>query len=872
MPTSKRSVSASASASASASGHAHRPLLTALYGLSGFCLLALETLWIRTLGNQMGGTAFSSAVIIGTFFVFAALGNLLSSRFARRGGLPLYGCCELGCALAAVLLFLIRPWLAPLIGVGQDGSVLRHFAYAAAIIGLPSCFNGAAFPALAQLLAARCDQRVSAVGPVYAANLAGAAVGALLGGIFLPELCGYTAAFTLICALQAAAGLAAWLAARSRPELQARSAQPESPTIPAPRLTVITLPDSSEYYEHPAAEKPRGEQLGFVVLIASGVLSILLEMSSIACARQFTAQSMYSVAAVLFAFIVNFTLGSWLAARLSRRMDAARLLALSLTAAGFFCVVATLVFTFAVRSGMPLAAPDSVASVLLLALTATVLLAPLHIPAGMVFPLAWSLVKRRAAQGAAFGQIVAWNKLGSAAGAFAGPFVLFAWIGIAGTQLAAGALYLALAVAVALRLLEPSSLRRALLAAAPAGIVVAALALVWRAAPVDMSGAARLVALYEGADGIVAVTDDVAGSRHIVVNNSYVLNGTDRALKSQQQESWIPLLLCKDPRRVAFIGMASGISASAALDFPIEHLDTVELIPEVARAAREHFSAWNAPLFSDPRARVCVNDGRYVIQSSSTPYDLIVCDLFLPGQEGTSSLYSRDFLAAAREKLSSGGKFCLWLPLYQLDRELGSIAIRTFLDVFPNAIAVRGNMDPLQPTLALIGSSTPIDLSSEFLAARLDTPAVRRLSARCPFFRSLPNARLLLVGDLRAAAADFAPFEINSDDHPVFAFKGPRTIAPNDLLHGFGFLNWLGQRFFAAPFPSCMLGAADSDELRSGIRAGNYFYAASINALPLPIPLTPEKQLERTRNSLTQFQTATRLSPRSDLKETDLGQ
>jgi spermidine synthase len=831
----------------------NRTLLIGLYAVSGFCVLALETIWIRTLSNQMGGTAFSSSVIIGVYFVFAALGNLWMSRRLRRSERAprkLYGWCELACALAALVCFLLRPWAEHFVNAGLDASVLRHFVYAAGIIGAPSFFSGAAFPALSQVLAERCEQRVSAVGPVYAGNLAGAALGVLLGGVALPQYFGYSYAFAIVCATLACVGLIA-----------VRVAQKKA-TLP--------LPQPAESSCEPA---PRGEVLGVIVLISSGVLSILLEILSIAYVRQFTAHSMYSVAAVLFAFIVNFGIGSWLAARVSRGGNSARqefALAMSLAFTGQFCVVATLIFQGALHAGMPIFTPYSVGSIVLLAMGATLILAPLQIPAGMVFPLAWTLVKRRAArQGDAFGQIVAWNKIGSAAGAFIGPFILFSLIGLAGTLLAAGAAYLALGFAVALHLLEISRARRMFLAGSAVSMTLAAFAFFGRRAPVDFPASGKLIATYEGADGVVAVTEDATRSRHIVVNNSYVLNGTERALASQQQESWIPLLLCSNPQRVAFIGMASGISASAALDFPIKNLDAIELVPEVTRAARDHFGAWNARLFSDPRARVCINDGRFVIQSSTTPYDLIICDLFLPGQEGTSSLYSREFLASARQKLSAGGKFCLWLPLYQLDRELGSIAVRTFLEVFPNAIAMRGNMDPLQPTLALIGSGAPIDLSSEFLLRQLESPPVQRLSGDCPFFRSLPNARLLLVGDLRAVAAEFQSFELNRDDYPVFAFKGPREIPPDELLHGFGFLNWLGQRFVSAPYPSCALGETKPDELLAGIRAGNYFYAASINSLRLPV--SPEKQLERARNSLEQLETACRISPCSDLKETELG-
>lgn len=577
---------------------------------------------------------------------------------------------------------------------------------------------------------------------------------------------------------------------------------------------------------------------------------------------------MYSVAAVLFAFIVNFGLGAALAAKFSRTGSTV-LLAASLLAAGVGCAAYPFIIQCALEAQWPIFSPNSAPSVLKLALGVTVLFAPMHIPAGMVYPLAWDLIKQRCeCQGKALGHIAAWNKFGSAFGAFVGPFVLFPAIGLSGASIVAGMMYLAAGLA-ATCLLARLNARRVLLTIGASSLLAAMIAFAARRAPIDLEKSSKLVAAYEGADGVVAVTEDAGHSRHIVVNNSYVLNGTERALPSQKQESWIPLLLCKNPRHVAFIGMASGISATAVLDFPIERLDAIEIVPEVIQAAREHFHEWNARLFSDPRASVIANDGRHVIQSSIARFDLVICDLLQPAQEGTSSIYSRDFLSAAREKLSADGKFCLWLPLYQLDQELAGIVIRTFTDVFPHAIAVRGNFDPLQPTMALIGSSSQIDLSATFLSERLNSESVRALNSECAFFRSLSNLRLLLLGDLSAIRGEFGSYNINCDEHPIFAFEGPRNIAKIDTLCGFTFLNWFGRRGLAPSYPSCRLDATPPEELLAGIRAGNHLYAACISAVNIPV--TRDEQLTRARQSEEHFQTACRLVPNNDLKPSELG-
>ena len=69
----------------------------------------------------------------------------------------------------------------------------------------------------------------------------------------------------------------------------------------------------------------------------------------------------------------------------------------------------------------------------------------------------------------------------------------------------------------------------------------------------------------------------------------YVL-GRSAAAVGERRQGLLPLLLHPNPRRVAFIGLATGISASAAPALGIEDTTVVELVPEVAMAARAHFA------------------------------------------------------------------------------------------------------------------------------------------------------------------------------------------------------------------------------------------------------------------------------------------
>ena len=94
-------------------------------------------------------------------------------------------------------------------------------------------------------------------------------------------------------------------------------------------------------------------------------------------------------------------------------------------------------------------------------------------------------------------------------------------------------------------------------------------------------------------------------NRFIKVDNHYSL-GDVAAFESEQRQTQIPMFALPEIKSVYFLGMGTGITAGAALDFPVERVVTCELIPEVLSAARRHFAQWTNGLFQDPRSIVVV--------------------------------------------------------------------------------------------------------------------------------------------------------------------------------------------------------------------------------------------------------------------------
>ncbi|HEY3332706.1 MAG TPA: hypothetical protein VGK19_21925 [Capsulimonadaceae bacterium] len=817
-------------------------LIIAAYLVSGICALAYETIWIRIAALRIGGTVVSATLVIAAFFLCAALGNLIGGVLSRKGhAVRAFGLVELLCALTAAVLYIAEPSIASVVAARIGGELSAHVAYVLLLAGMPALLAGASFPLAAQAAVATLGTRTSRGGVLYGANLVGAALGIVGGGVLLPMVAGNRAALLVAAATEIIVG--ALLIVKAKPAVASR----EESQLPKLERTVYS-------------------RFGVVIAISSGALSILLEVLVISYAHQIVQDSVFTVAATLFAFILCLGAGSLIAARLRRKGVAVELLmpwALLLSGV----LVALYIPVLAALIGATVTPPgpglwDYASGLITFAVVA---LSPLLVCVGMVFPLAWELCETSlTSQGQALGRLSSMNKAASAVGAILGPFVLVPIYGLAGAMVHVAVAYAFLGTVFLLRHKRLTMIQYGGLGFA---IFVGHFVSWYVKTPIVLVDGETLLARYEGGGGTVAVTRDSVGSHHIVLNQTYTLNGTERGMLSQQQEAWLPLALTPAPRRVAFIGMASGVSANAVLDFPVEHLDAIELNPQVEEAARNEFGQWNARLYRDPRSRVIVNDGRYVVEQARQPYDTIICTLLLPSQEGTASLYSHDFFESVRRKLAPNGRFCLWLPTYQMDKALEGIVVRTFVDAFPSAIMVRASFSPDTPAIGLIGSNEPLDMSDAFIRQRLaSVPAIGSVS---PFFRSPDNFRLALMGDIKGKASDFAANPTTTDDRPVFAFQGPLAIAPTSALRGFALLDVAGKGYQDGPFPSLAIGTDDRARVTAGIRAGNYFYAASSVGFPERSDLV--EGAKQHASVLQYMGTARSYSRSAKVTESDLG-
>jgi len=769
------------------------------FAISGATALALELLWARSAGLVLGQTAPTAAAVLACYFAGLA-GGALAARHPGRRPIRTYGYLELGVALGALWSLAAfragassaaQRWLMATEPIGGFGFV------ALAVLPATLCV-GATLPALGCAVE-RGGQTGWRSGALYACNTFGSVAGVAAAGFGLPALIGVGASYGVVAITSLVlAGLALFID---------RGAQPLGPVAPRADETRI------------GAHRTRL----LVVAAGAGSLALGLEVLWVRLFAQVLHNSVYSFAAVVLVYLLALAAGAGLAAAALRRVEprslaGAALLGGAVASVGglwSFVLVTDRLAYVGMRAGLG-------EYLVRIAGLAAACAGPAALASGVVLPALWAAWGSDVSAARPLGNLSAANTLGGIAGALATAFLGLPRLGGRGVLLA-----IALAYVVLADLAAPRARRWRPLGYA--ALLLVALADPLRAPLINLRQGETLRSVAEGASGIVSVVE-TEDDLQLRLDNFYVLGGR-AAVSNERRLGLVPLLLHPDPRRALFIGLATGISASAGPAMHLDETTVAEVVPEVADAARAHFAAWNGGLLDRHDVRLIVDDGRRFLAATDERFDVIVSDLFVPWHAGAGSLYAREMYEAAAAHLTADGVFCQWLPLYQLTREEFDLIARTFLTVFPVTTLWRADFYPDRPVVGLVGQLVPRPLKLARIGARLERLPAWSRDALLAGPRGLV---LLYAGDL-GQATDLLPGDaINTDDRPLLEFTAPRLTRINaagdkDWFTGdalASFIDAVAARRGRAPDP---LDLSSADALAAR-RAGRALYGYALAA------------------------------------------
>jgi len=720
-----------------------------LFFLSGAAGLVYEIAWSRSLGLFFGHTAHAAAVVLGAYFAGMALGYWLAGRISARLKAPLaaYGIAELIVAAWALLTphllaLYSRPGLAALLNHDDPGIQLAVRALVTFLTLLPATIAlGATLPFIAQHVASAAgalaiDGRRIAL--AYACNTAGAFMGVMLATYVLILHIGVQGSGNLAAGLSAACGLTAiWWSKHSASLRAERSVTDE-------RSRAQLAPS------------------WYVLAALSGLGTLGLQVLYTRLFALTFHNSTYTFGGVVAVFLIALSLGSWLSARLGHRLPPTPGAAIACALGAPVILLGVAVFQNMTRLGYFAAGADFTQYILAaLGLIALVVLVPTTL-LGAVLPYAFAV----APEGSAVGRLTAVNTICAAIGALATSFILLPAFGL----WTCFALYaLVYAVAGVIVLAGHWDAGRLALPALGLGLLLAA-GVVGTQWPRSVKHGMELLYERDTAYGLVTVLEQRdSGERWLKQNNHYTLGATSGSL-SEERQGHIPLMLHPEPREVCFLGLATGITAGAALAHSsIEHATAVELIPEVVEASA-YFASYNDGFLTDPRAETVVNDARHYLYATERRFDVIVSDLFVPWHSQTGYLYTVEHYRAARARLAEGGIFCQWIPLYQVGPSELKLIADSFASVFPVVTVWRGELESTNPLLALVGSEEPLAVDGTALMVRW-AQAEKARGKSDDVIRQGKDLLQLYAGSWPRTESTW----LNTDDFPRVEFLAPIT-------------------------------------------------------------------------------------------------
>jgi spermidine synthase len=773
-----------------------RRLFLAAYVASGFAALVYEVAWTRLLTLYLGHTIAAASTVVATFMgglvIGAAGGAYLAPKLSPRRALQTYAALEAVVLLGAVTLAWQLEALVPLLRWAYrdgDGGLLFslvRIACCAGVAMVPTIALGATFPLGIRWYAGAATHPGRVGGALYAANTAGAALGAPAAGFLLIPALGVTGA-TLVGAAATALAIALAVMLSRRPDEDAGGAVAQAARAPA----VARKKSARAPAKLPAPVGRPG--LAAAILVLTGFATFMFE---IAWTRVFSivlGPSTYAFAATLTAFIAGLAAGGAAGAFIAGR---ARRPALALAVALTFAACAAAAAS--AYAGGPLlralladlVAPSQAFEWLLLKRSALVMaiVGPLAFGLGVSFPLVLELSGQHdGSMARRLGWLYAVNTAASVVGSLVAGFVAIPLIGLQHTILAATIALIVAAFVVAIGSAMAARLPWAAVAVPLAAVAAAA----WGLAPWDreliVSGAYKyapyvppgqdletalkagsLLYYRDGATGTVSVKE-LTGRRSLSIDGK-VDASTVADMLTQKTLAHLPLLLHDGPRRVCIIGLGSGVTLASALVHPIDSVDVVEISPEVVEAS-SWFSAHNHDALADPRTRLLVGDGRSHIALSERTYDVIVSEPSNPWMAGVAALFTREFFTAVRARLSPSGIFCQWAHTYDIsDRDLRSVAA-TFAAVFPNGTMwLVGDGD-----LLFIGSADAIEPRLENIEAAWTRPGVAADLATVSALEPFAYASLFVGGPAELKRYG-AGAEVQRDDRMGLEFSGPRAV------------------------------------------------------------------------------------------------
>jgi spermidine synthase len=800
--------------------------------LSGAAGLIYQVAWGKALGLIFGHTVYAVAIVLAVFMAGLAAGSAwFGSRTEARGWtIALYAFLEFLIALAGALsladLAGVR-WLYlatyPMMSSWQPLLLALRFFGAALVLFVPTFLMGGTLPILVATVMRNSEELGLRLSQLYWINTLGAASGTLLSGFALLPAVGLRLTIAFAVLLNLAAGMIALRIAKGLTSVAQDSKAKTKPVPPNPQSSIS---DSQTV----------GRRFLLFLFAATGFTAFANEIAWTRMLAIVIGSSTYAFTLMLTAVLVGTVIGSALFHRFLSRSARLSIRTLSWTQAGIGTASIISLALFRWIPGMipPLlrATHETFSGLVLVQFICSALtVLPAAIVFGINFPLVIVLLARdgRATTGssAMVGKAYAANTVGAIAGALLTGFLLVPWLGSFRVIAATAAVNLILALALDLvarqRRVPALAIKLASLAAV---ILIGTSGWFYNRSLMSLSAV-----LYGNTYQAHLTVEEIAATNDLVfsaegVNDSIAVVRTDASVAlrvngkadASSGDARTQLLLGHlgaafhpAPRRVLIIGFGGGMTASAVARYPdIEKIDCVEIEPAVLRAA-PYLQTLNRSVLSDPRLHIIFDDARNFLLTSREHYDLIISEPSNPWIAGVASLFTDEYYATARQRLTAQGIFVQWVQAYALQQDDLRMIMASFLPHFADVTLWRGE----ESDFLLMGRADSMPLQFRRLRSLWPNQQLKDDFESVDLHQPEGLVAYFLLDDSairRLAQAS----RLNTDDRTLLEYHAPQSL----LTRGLSDANeTLINSLRTGPVPSKLDSSDVSPALNAGVRS-----------------------------------------------------
>lgn len=610
--------------------------LAGLFLLSGFAALIYQVVWQRVLFTQFGVNSESVTAIVSVFMfglgVGALAGGWLQERFPRHLLLifvTIEACIGLYGVVALFLIGAVSPTSEPTMA----GLVLRVYS----VLAFPTLLMGATLPVLIAHLQKSFRDIGRTVSLLYALNTFGSAIAAFVTVTVLFVLGGLRAsiAVAVLCNFGTA-----WLVLRVSRHFPPASAAQDTP-VPAGA---------------PAAHGSWALSYPFALfsLAAVGFISLSAEILWFRLVSFMTASRPEVFGFLLAAYLGGIGWGSLRAERATGDDEATRrrLVRDLLFAAAAIWIALPLTSWTAALATTPVAVAVAYGAAALVAFWC-----------GGLFPTLIELGTRERASSCA--SRVAWLYFANIAGAALGPLVT-GFLVLDRLPLDVGMALLALlTIALALALAGAGGTHPVLARRRWIGVAVAVIAATFLHHAAFDGSLERLLYADRDAGAFRRVEQDRSGIITVEAAAQDVMYGhgiydgrynIDPVVNSNLiTRAYLGAALHAKPQRVLEIGLSTGSWTRVVSSYaPVREMVVVEIGRAYPKLIPDYPEI--APILSDPRIRIVLDDGRRWLKNHpEEQFDFILMNTSFPWRSNMTNLLSREFLELARQHLRPGG-------------------------------------------------------------------------------------------------------------------------------------------------------------------------------------------------------------------------